>query len=273
MNVPPTPEPVPPAPPPDVELAACRARLAALQREMDAFTYAVAHDLRAPLRAVTGFLDALREDHSRDLPPAGQSYLLRAIEVSARAQRMLEALLRLNRLAQQPLDRRPTPLGEIADQVRREAMRAAAGRDVRWQVGALPEVFADRRLLHEALGQLVANALKFTRNCPCATIELRVEEGAQGQVFSVRDNGAGFNAAAAANLGEPFARFHGQQEFDGIGAGLAITLRILRRHGGRLWAESREGEGATFYFTLASEADGGRDAEVSPSENREERER
>lgn len=239
-------------PPPD--LATCQAQLLELQREFEGFTYAVAHDLRAPLRAITGFLEALSDDHLQQLPPAGQAYLLRAVDCSCRAQRMVDTLLRLNRLARQPLERRPTPLADLVNNARREVGRDVAGRDLVWQIAELPVVVADRLMVQDALVQLLGNAIKFTRPQPRAVIEVFATRGGEETAFAVRDNGVGFNAARAEHLGQPFARFHGQQDFEGVGSGLAIAERIFRKHGGRLWAEAQEGRGATIYFTLGAEA-------------------
>jgi len=244
---------VSPASLPD-ELAACRRELAHLQREFDGFNYAVAHDLRAPLRAVAGFLEALNDDYVRHLPAPAQAYLQRALDSAQRSQRMVDALLRLSRIGSEPLERVATPLATLVDEVRQELMRDVVGREIEWRIGPLPTLPCDRRLCHEAFGHLLANAIKFTGGQPCARIEVFVQEGSEPPVLVVRDNGVGFNAARAEHLFMPFARFHPQQAFEGIGAGLAIAAKIVRRHGGRIWADSEEGHGATFHVTLASAA-------------------
>jgi len=247
--------PPPSAGSPASDLAALQRELAQLQAEFDGFTYAVAHDLRAPLRAVTGFLQAITDDYLGHLPAPAQAYLQRAVESSSRAQRMLEALLRLSRLGRHPVERAATPLAELVAAARHEVMREAPGRDVTWRIGPLPVVACDRRLAQEAITQLLANAVKFTRRQPNALVEVFVEPDTTPPVLVVRDNGAGFNAARAEHLFMPFARFHGQQDFEGLGAGLAIADKIIRQHGGRLWVESEEGQGATFRFTLAPAPD------------------
>lgn len=245
-------EPVPPSKAAKAasELAAVQRDLAELQQEFDGFTYAVAHDLRAPLRAVTGFLQAINDDYLGHLPAPAQAYLQRAVDSSSRAQRMLEALLRLSRLGRQPVERATTPLAEIVAAARQEIMREAPGREVDWRIGPLPALACDRVLLHEALGHLLENAVKFTRRQSNAAIEVFAEPDTAPAVIVIRDNGAGFNAARAEHLFLPFARFHGQQDFEGLGVGLAIADKIIRKHGGRLWVESEEGQGATFRFTL-----------------------
>lgn len=245
-----------PAPPASVsgDLAACQRELARLQREFDGFTYAVAHDLRAPLRAVAGFLEALNDDYVRHLPAPAQAYLQRARDSAHRSQRMVDALLRLSRIGAEPMDRVATPLATLVDEVRQELTRGVVGREIEWRIGPLPTLKCDRRLCHEALGHLLANAIKFTGSQPRARIEVFGQEGSEPPVLIVRDNGVGFNAARAEHLFMPFARFHPQQAFEGIGAGLAIAAKIVRRHGGRIWAESEEGHGATFRVTLASAA-------------------
>jgi light-regulated signal transduction histidine kinase (bacteriophytochrome) len=252
----PGPQPQPAAPASD--LANLQSELARLQQEFDGFTYAVAHDLRAPLRAVTGFLQAITDDYFGHLPAPAQAYFQRAIDSSSRAQRMLEALLRLSRLGRQPLARAATPLAEIVAAARQEIMREAAGREVEWRIGELPVLACDGRLVHEALGHLLRNAVKFTRRQPHAIIEVFADPATIPPVIAVRDNGVGFNAARAEHLGMPFARFHGQQDFEGLGVGLAITDKIVRKHGGRLWVESAEGQGATVRFTLEAGSEPGR---------------
>jgi light-regulated signal transduction histidine kinase (bacteriophytochrome) len=239
------------------ELSATRRELAQVRQEFDGFTYAVAHDLRAPLRAVSGFLQAITDDYVGHLPAPAQAYLQRAVDSSNRAQRMLEVLLRLSRLGRHPIERSMTPLREIVAAARQEIMRESPGREVEWRIGPLPALACDRVLVHEALGHLLANAVKFTRRQPNAVIEVFVEPETTPPVIVVRDNGVGFNAARAEHLFVPFARFHGQQEFDGLGAGLAIADKIIRKHGGRLWVESEEGQGATFRFTLDAAAEFG----------------
>lgn len=249
------PSPLTPPSPSSAQLAACRLELERLQAEFDRFSYAVAHDLRAPLRAVAGFLEALNEDYVRELPAPAQAYLQRAIESARRSQRMVDTLLRLSRIGREPLELAATPLTEVVEQVRHELMRDVSGREIEWRLGLLPTVACDRLLCHEAMSQLLANALKFTRDQPNAVIEVFVRDAGSPPVIAVRDNGIGFNAARAEHLFMPFARFHAQQAFEGIGAGLAITDKIVRRHGGRMWAESEEGQGATFNFTLSAATD------------------
>lgn len=242
---------LPPQPPTAAsELAAAQHDLAQLQKEFDGFMYAVAHDLRAPLRGVTGFLQAITDDYLGHLPAPAQAYLQRAVDSSGRAQRMLEALLRLSRLGRHPIEHAATPLAEIVAAAKQEVLREAPGREVEWRIGRLPVLFCDRILLHEALGHLLGNAVKFTRRQPNAVIEVFVEPHTTPPVIVIRDNGAGFNAARAEQLFMPFARFHGQQDFEGLGVGLAISDKIIRKHGGRMWVESEEGQGAIFRFTL-----------------------
>ena len=160
---------------------------------------------------------------------------------------------RLSRLGRQTLELAPVPLAGIVDAERLELTRESAGREIDWRIGPLPTLDGDRSLLHEAIGHLLANAVKFTRHAPRAVIEVFARESGPPAVVVIRDNGAGFNAARAAeHLFTPFARFHAQQAYEGIGAGLAIVDKIVRRHGGRIWAESTEGNGATFAFTLGA---------------------
>lgn len=243
-----------PAPVP-ADLAACGRELERLQRELDGFNYAVAHDLRAPLRAVVGFLEALNEDHVRHLPAPAQAYLQRALDSASRSQRMVDALLQLSRVGRQPLDLVATPLTAVVDDVRQELMRTVPGREIEWRIGSLPTLRCDRRLCHEAFGHLLVNAIKFTAGQPRAVVEVFAQEGTVPPVLVVRDNGVGFNAARAEHLFMPFARFHPPQAFEGIGAGLALAAKIVHRHGGRIGVESEEGGGASFHFTLSAATD------------------
>lgn len=237
------------------DLAACRRELAHLQREFDGLNYAVAHDLRAPLRAVAGFLEALNDDYVRHLPAPAQTYLQRALDSAHRSQRMVDALLRLSRIGGEPLDRVATPLTTLVNEVRLELMRNVVGREIDWRIGPLPTLACDRRLCHEAFSHLLANAIKFTDSQPRAVIEVFVRDGSEPPVLVVRDNGVGFNAARAEHLFMPFARFHPPQAFEGIGAGLALAAKIVHRHGGRIGVESEEGGGASFHFTLSAATD------------------
>jgi len=228
-----------------------RARLEESNRELEAFSYSVSHDLRAPLRHVVGFVSLLSERARGTLDEKSQHYL----EVIASAARKMGILIddlllfsRMGRveLARASLDPRPMVEGVVA-----ELAPVAKGRDVAWQIGPLPEVRADPAMLRQVWANLLGNALKFTGPRPLARIEIGAEADAAGEVrFYVKDNGVGFDMRFADKLFGVFQRLHRSDQFEGTGVGLANVQRIIHRHGGRVWAESALDAGATFWFTL-----------------------
>lgn len=228
------------------------AELEASTRELDAFAYSVSHDLRAPLRSLDGFSQVLVEDYAAVLDEAGQDYLRRIQTNAVRMGQMIDDLLNLSRTTRLELRRRPVDLAEIAADVIAELREGAPDREV--EVVVQPELTAsgDPHLLRLALMNLISNAWKFTGKVPAARIEVgRLQAEGEGAFF-VRDNGAGFDMAHAHKLFDPFNRLHSRSDFDGSGLGLAIVQRIVRRHGGRIWATAAVGAGATFHFTLAA---------------------
>jgi signal transduction histidine kinase len=227
--------------------------LAALNKELDAFAYSVSHDLGAPLRAADGFARMLEEDFGERLDGEGRR-LLDVIRSSTRQmQQMIGDLLSFSRLGRQPPKTQPVRLGDIVSQVIGDLRIACADRKVEFAVGDLGTVEADPALLKQALSNLLGNAVKYTRGRHPALIEVgcRRDEGAgDAPAYYVKDNGVGFDMRQSDRLFGVFQRFHAREEFEGTGVGLAIVERIIVRHGGRVWAESRPGEGAIFYFTL-----------------------
>lgn len=232
------------------KVTALTQELAARGRELESFTYSVAHDLRAPLRGVTGYLDALRDDFAEGLAAQGQDYLDRSIKCANRMHSLIDDLVKLSRVGRHELNLAPVPLAALMEEVRVELRAAHPERAVEWRLGPLPTVVGDGDLLRVALMNLGANALKFSAREPRARIEVRHETLEKEHVLVVRDNGVGFDDRRATELFTPFFRMHAAQEFEGNGVGLAVTARIVRRHGGRIWAESQPGQGATFFFTL-----------------------
>lgn len=222
-----------------------------LYRELESFSYTVAHDLRAPLAAIDGFGDALAALLEDRIEERERHYLQR-IQASARKMGdMIDALLELGRLSRSQLVPEPVDLGELAAAIVEDLRSAEPARAVETRVQAPLPVQGDRRLLRIALENLVGNAWKFTGRRDDALIEV----GQCGQrdglpLYFVRDNGAGFDMANAGRLFGAFQRLHGQDEFTGHGVGLATVSRIVRLHGGEIWADARPGVGATFYFTL-----------------------
>ncbi len=230
--------------------------LEALNQELEAFTYSVSHDLRAPLRAVAGFARILEEDHSAHFDAEGAGYLRRIIEGARQMGVLIDDLLNLSRIGRTTIERVPTDLGAIVDDAREKVSQEADGRRVDWQVQPLPQVSCDPRLVRQVFLNLLSNAVKYTRPRPEAVITVAAEERNGETVFRVRDNGVGFDMKYVHKLFGVFQRLHDGADFEGTGVGLATVQRIVHRHGGRIWAEAEPGQGATFYFTLDAGAAG-----------------
>lgn len=226
------------------------AELEALNRELEAFSYSVSHDLRAPLRAISGFAEVLQSDYADRLDDQGRHHLERVLDAAKRMGHLIEDLLNLSRVTRAPLQRERVDLAWIA----RAALTEMRAREPHRQVEArlADGLFAegDPRLLQVMMDNLLGNAWKFTARQPSALVELGREDRAEGPVFFVRDNGAGFDMEYASKLFQPFQRLHSEADYDGTGIGLAIVQRVVVRHGGRIWAEAATGRGATFFFTL-----------------------
>lgn len=230
------------------------AALLAVNRELEAFSYSVSHDLRAPLRAIDGFSQVLVEDYAALLDDEGRDYLGRIRAASQRMSQLIDDLLRLSRVTRSELHRVPVDLTALALDVLQELASREPGRQVETLVTEGLVLEADPHLVRVLLTNLLGNAWKFTRHAAAPRIEvgaLATLTGSEsGPVFYVRDNGAGFDMAYAEKLFKPFQRLHRSTEFEGTGIGLAIVQRIVQRHGGRAGAEGTEGQGATFYFSL-----------------------
>jgi PAS domain S-box-containing protein len=226
------------------------AELEASNRELEAFSYSVAHDLRAPLRSIDGFNQALIEDHGTTLTPDARDLLQRARHASQRMSQLIDDLLNLSRVARAELRRQKVNLSDIATSIAAELHKAEPGRTIKLQIEPGITATGDDRLLRLVLENLLGNAFKFTRKKPAAEIHFgrRILDGKR--VLFVADNGAGFNMQYSGKLFGPFQRLHAASEYPGTGIGLATVHRILARHGGRIWPESKEGVGTTFYFTL-----------------------
>lgn len=221
-----------------------------LNAELDAFAYSVSHDLRAPIRHVTGFAEILSDDAAHRLTAEDRECISRIVNAARRMDAMILALLGFSRLGRAPLDRQPVDLVALIDAARRDLEPDISGRPITWSVGELPRVVGDPALLQLALGNLLSNAIKYTRGCNPATITITGGVHRGEATVSIRDNGVGFDAGASAKLFGVFQRLHTESEFEGTGIGLANVRRIIARHGGRVWAEGQRGEGATFSFTL-----------------------
>jgi PAS domain S-box-containing protein len=229
--------------------AAHEAAAAAIQ-ELEAFSYSVAHDLRAPLRAIDGFSQALEEDCSDKLDEEGKDYLRRVRASAQHMARLIDGLLGLSRLSRGELLREKVDLTQLARQAAGRLRETSPERQVELVVDEGLEAVGDARLLTAALDNLLGNAWKFTGKSPHARVEFGRQAHEGNPVFFVRDNGVGFEQAYAQKLFGAFQRLHSATEFEGSGIGLATVQRIVRRHGGRVWAQGEVGRGATFYFTL-----------------------
>jgi light-regulated signal transduction histidine kinase (bacteriophytochrome) len=225
--------------------------LTALNKELEAFTYSVSHDLRAPLRHIDGYSKMLVEALGQSLSEEAQAFLARIRNTSQRMGRMIDELLQLSRTGRRDPVRQLTGLGRIVEELAGELRSEAGDRDIQWIIGELPFADCDPALVRHVFANLLANAVKFTRPRRKAVIEVghRCEEGQT--VFYVRDNGVGFDMKYADKLFGVFQRLHRQEDFEGTGIGLATVQRIIHKHEGRIWVEGAVDRGATFYFTLA----------------------
>ncbi|HTA46609.1 MAG TPA: ATP-binding protein [Bryobacteraceae bacterium] len=227
-------------------------------KELEAFAYSVSHDLRAPLRHMSGFSELLQKNAAASLNDKGKRYLLMILESAKRMGNLIDDLLAFSRIGRAERRQTLVSLDQIVREAVTEVRTQAAGRDIAWTIGDLPSVYGDRSMLRLVLVNLVSNAVKFTRTRPNASVQIGCLEkrGDQAVVF-VRDNGVGFDMRYIDKLFGVFQRLHGPEEFEGTGIGLATVQRIVHRHGGNVWAEGMVNEGATFYFSLAAvEGDG-----------------
>ena len=242
-------------------LAETRAAMAdELQRknkELEAFSYSVSHDLRAPLRVVDGFSRALEDDYAGALDEQGREYLARIRTGAQRMGELIDDLLELSKLSAAQLVRAPINLADIARDVLDELRRRDPARLVAFETDREIIADADDRLMRVVFENLLGNAWKFTARAPAPRISFHKETHAGPTVFAVRDNGAGFDMDLASKLFAPFQRLHDEADYPGTGIGLATVQRILDRHGGRVWAEGAVGQGAAIFFTLAQPGSGG----------------
>ena len=219
--------------------------------ELEAFSYTVAHDLRAPIRVVEGFTRILKEDYGRQIDRVGNEHLDRVMAAAARMDQMIDAMLTLARLSSQPLAMQPVNLSQTALWIVEDLRRAAPEREADIEIETGLAAQGDPTLLRLVLENLLGNAWKYSQRTPRARIVFAAEAAADGlRGFVVRDNGAGFDMRSAERLFGLFQRLHSASEFAGTGVGLASVRRIVRRHGGEIWAEAEPGRGASFHFTL-----------------------
>ncbi|MBU5611836.1 sensor histidine kinase [Geomonas azotofigens] len=232
------------------------AQLEAAHRELEAFSYSVSHDLRAPLRHIDGFSRALLDDYGEQLGGQGQEYLVRICQATGKMAQLIDAVLQLVRAGRCELDPREVDLSVKAQVIALELKHREQQRPVEFEIAEGVKAQADPKLARQLLEILIGNAWKFSSKTPDARIRFGVREEAGRPVYFVSDNGAGFDMAYAEKLFTVFHRLHRADEFEGSGVGLSIAQRIVTRHGGRIWAESAPGKGATFCFTLSKDDNG-----------------
>jgi PAS domain S-box-containing protein len=225
-------------------------QLGSVNRELESFSYSVSHDLRAPLRHVDGFARILKEEYSAAIPVEAIRYLDRILEAATRMGQLIDDLLNLARIGRQELKREKKQMAGLVKQVMAELPAEAQERSIEWRIEPLPEMNCDPGLMKLVFANLLANAVKFTRKQPMAVIEVGTRSTEGQLTIFVRDNGVGFDPRYADKLFGVFQRLHRQEDFEGTGIGLVTVQRIIRRHGGEIWAESQVDAGTTFFFTL-----------------------
>jgi len=226
------------------------AELAAANKELEAFTYSVSHDLRAPLRHIDSYGRILEQEFADHLPAEAQDFLKRIRQGIQKMGRLIDDLLNLARVSRQGLTRRPASLNTIVEEVIVDLRAETQNREIEWRVTSLPLLECDPGLIKQVFANLLANAIKYTRPRSKAIIEVGQSQEKNELVIFVRDNGVGFNMKFAGKLFGVFQRLHRADEFEGTGVGLATVERIIRQHGGRVWGQAELDKGATFYFTL-----------------------
>ncbi len=225
-------------------------QLESANKELEAFSYSVSHDLRAPLRHIDGFASMLAAHAAEALDEKGRRYVQVITDAAKRMGRLIDDLLSFSRHGRADLNFVPVKLSGLVEEVRRQMVSEFTGRSITWRTGPLPEMKVDVAMMHQVFVNLIGNAVKYTRNRSEAVIEIGADISAAEVTIFVRDNGAGFNPKYKDRLFGVFQRLHSESEFEGTGVGLANVQRIIHRHGGRTWAEGEVDKGATFYFTL-----------------------
>jgi len=232
------------------EILKANTELDAVNKELEAFAYSVSHDLRAPLRSIDGFSQALMEDYPDKLDEQGKDYLQRVRSAAQRMAVLIDDLLNLSRVTRSDMRRETVDLSALAQSIAEELQETQPERQVDFVIAPGLTTSGDSQLLHQLMENLLGNAWKFTGQHPKAKIEFGTSQVDGKETFFVRDDGSGFDMTYADKLFGVFQRLHSQDDFPGTGVGLATVQRIAHRHGGQVWAEGKVEEGATFYFTL-----------------------
>lgn len=226
------------------------AELRMANQELEAFSYSIAHDLRAPFRQIHGYVELLQEEFAAALPPEAQNYLKRIGLKSCEMGRMVDDLLKLFGVARQQFDFIEVNLNDLVKEVVTNIEETVPDRSIVWKIGDLPHLNCNCGLIKQVFDNLISNAVKYTRHRNSAQVEIGCSRIEHEDVMFVRDNGVGFDMGLVERLFGVFQRLHRAEEFEGTGVGLALVSRIIRKHGGRIWAEGKVDQGATFYFTL-----------------------
>ncbi|MDR5878162.1 ATP-binding protein [Caballeronia sp. LZ032] len=232
------------------ERAALATELTRANKELEAFSYSVSHDLRAPLRHIAGYGDLLREQEGERMSEKSRRFLNNMLDSARFAGTLVDDLLTFSQMGRAALRPAPVDLGMLVRSVVQEFEQEASGRDIEWVIGDLPRVTGDAAFLQLAVRNLLSNAVKYTRTRESAKIEVFASRSGEEYIIGVRDNGVGFDMKYGAKLFGVFQRLHRAEEFEGTGIGLANVRRIIERHEGRTWAEGHPGQGAVFYFSL-----------------------
>jgi PAS domain S-box-containing protein len=234
------------------ELGKRSAALEASNKELEAFAYSISHDLRAPLRHMSGFTELLHKNMASLLNERSQRYMMMILESAKRMGNLIDDLLAFSRIGRAETHKALVSLEQLVQEAVNEVRQETAGRNIVWKIGKLPAWYGDRSMLRLALVNLISNAVKFTRTRPQAEIEIGCTDQKRDQVLVfIRDNGVGFDMKYVNKLFGVFQRLHSAEAFEGTGIGLATVQRIVHRHGGTVWAEGLVDRGATFYFSLS----------------------
>jgi light-regulated signal transduction histidine kinase (bacteriophytochrome) len=226
------------------------AQLEAANKELETFSYSVSHDLRTPLRTIAGFSQILQEEYKGSLDPEGRRLLDMVNQGTARMGHLIDDILAFSRMSRNKMGTERVDMTTLAREVFAELQASVPERKIRFALDALPPASGDRAMLRQVWGNLLGNAIKYTAQTEEAVIEVSGSVQGNENTYCVKDNGAGFDMQYANKLFGVFQRLHTEAEFEGTGIGLAIVQRIIIRHGGRVWAEGKVNDGATFHFTL-----------------------